>query len=364
MVPAMRALALCLVGVVVMAAAPPPAAPAAKKPLAPMPLLSRGAKATSEPGGSNAETAVDGLYKNGNAWAAGNPSEAKPSTLTIDLAAKAKKVLVAWTASGSSDHKETTYGGMGAYRLETSADGKSWKQAVAVKDNTWRTRSHLIDFAGLRYLRLVVTGKTAQTYEYGVQLDEVDVHDASAGADDTWFFLGDSITAGCFTREPSRQPSFAERIAAKHPGRLPVQLNGGNGHEKSGDGLERLPKLLAAYPEVKHWAIGLGTNDAAGNAVTRPFERNLEDMVALIQKAGRVPVIARIPFSTSANHKSVASFNAAVDAVTKKHGLVPGPDLYAYFKDNPGELEDGLHPNSKGCVALNRLWAEAVEPLY
>lgn len=359
MVPPMRALTLCLLGGAVMAAEPP-----AKKVPAPMPLLSRGAKATSVPGGTNVETAIDGLYKNGNAWAAGNPTEAKPAMMTLDLAARAKKVLVAWTASGSTDHKETTYGGMGAYRIETSADGKTWKPAVAVKDNTYRTRTHLIDFAGQRHLRLVVTGKTAQTYEYGVQLDEVDVHDASEGTDDTWFFLGDSITAGCFTREPSRQPSFAEVIAAKHPGRFPLQLNGGNGHEKSGDGLERLPKLLAAYPEVKHWAIALGTNDAAGNAVTRPFERNLEDMIELLKKAGKVPVIARIPFSTSANHRSVEAFNKVVDAVTKKHGLLPGPDLYAYFKENPKDLDDGLHPNNKGCIALNRLWAEAVDSLY
>ena len=50
--------------------------------------------------------------------------------------------------------------------------------------------------------------------------------------------------------------------------------------------------------------------------------------------------------------------------MTKKNGLTPGPDLYAHFKAHVDELKDGLHPNNKGTVSINRLWAAAVESLY
>ena len=45
-------------------------------------------------------------------------------------------------------------------------------------------------------------------------------------------------------------------------------------------------------------------------------------------------------------------------------GLLPGPDLYAWFRANPGELRDGLHPTDRGAVETARLWADSAAPLY
>jgi acyl-CoA thioesterase I len=46
------------------------------------------------------------------------------------------------------------------------------------------------------------------------------------------------------------------------------------------------------------------------------------------------------------------------------NGLIPGPDLYAWFLAHPEQLRDGLHPTDAGIVAINRLWASAMERLY
>ena len=338
------------------------------KGLTPSPTVSRGKPIVASKRGTRPENLVDGKYKEG-VWEGGLPNSAKPSWVSIDVGAGPQRLLLAWTASGSFNHNETTYGGPGSYRIEVSADSTdgedgAWKPVVTVTGNEYRTRAHGFDFTGDRWVRLAITGPSKTTYQYGVQLDEVDVHDISSGSEDTWFFLGDSITAKAFDRAPKHQPSFAELIAKKHPGYFPMMLNGGIGFEKTTEGLARLPALLKEHPEVHFWAIGYGTNDAAGNGTeTSGFEQNLAAMVKLIKDAGRVPVIARIPFAPH-EHDGVPKFNAAIDGIAKKNGLTPGPDLYAHFKAHPEELEDGLHPNDAGIVSINRLWAEAVDSLY
>ena len=333
------------------------------KGIIPAPLLSRGKSVESNLIASSPDKLTDGKYKDGS-WAAKLPTAEKPAWVAIDIGPGPEKLLLAWTASGSFNHHETQYGGPGSYRIEVSPDGKEWKTVVTVPDNEYRTRAHGFDFTGNRWVRWVVTGPSKDTYKYGIQPDELDIHDISAGSEDTWFFLGDSITAMSFTRSPKSQPSFAELIAKKHPGYFPMTLNGGQGFEKSSEGLKRLPLLLKQHPDVKYWAIGYGTNDSAGNNPdTSDFANNLEAMVVMLKAAGRVPIFARIPYAP-AEHNTIAQFNDVIDAVTKKNGLTPGPDLYAHFKAHVDELEDGLHPNDKGTVSINRLWAAAVESLY
>jgi lysophospholipase L1-like esterase len=44
---------------------------------------------------------------------------------------------------------------------------------------------------------------------------------------------------------------------------------------------------------------------------------------------------------------------------------VPGPDLYSWFSAHPGEFgPDGVHPSEAGTRSINRLWYEALRPLY
>lgn len=341
---------------------------ASPKAMVPAPLISRGKPVESNLRMSSADKLTDGRYKDGS-WAAKLPTADKPAWVALELGPGPERLLLAWTASGSFNHKETQYGGPGSYRIETSADSTNgsngtWKAVVTVPDNEYRTRAHGFDFKGQRWVRWVVTGPSKDTYQYGIQPDELDVHDITAASDDTWFFLGDSITAMAFNRNPKGQPSFAEVVAKKHPGYFPMQLNGGIGFEKTGEGLKRLPQLLKEHPDVKHWAIGYGTNDSAGNQ-TDPteFQNNLEQMIQLIKAAGKDPILARIPFAPE-EHEGIPKFNEVVDALTKKHNLTPGPDLYAWFKAHPDELEDKLHPNDKGVVSINRLWAQAVDGLY
>jgi lysophospholipase L1-like esterase len=225
-------------------------------------------------------------------------------------------------------------------------------------------RSHAFDFAGQRWVKLVVTAAPAQSPN-GVQIDEIRVHDASRGVRDAWFFMGDSITAFAFGRPPPKTRGFAEWIHRRHPAFDPSVVNGGIGGDKSDEGLARIDAWLAKNPDARYWGIAYGTNDAAGDtADTARFRANLTSMIERVRAAGRVPVLSTIPFASDGHHRHIPAFNAVIDELTRANALPRGPDLYAWFAQHPDELRDGIHPTEGGIASINRLWAEAMDSLY
>jgi lysophospholipase L1-like esterase len=331
-------------------------------PLRPAPLVSRGRRvAASRPG---AGVLVDGVYR-GAAWGGGVPSEAAPAWAAIRLGPGPTRVLLSWTSSHNHDYRDLFHGAPVDYRIETSGDSTdgadgTWRVAAAVRGNPVRSRAHAVDFAGQRWIRLAVTALAPERNRWGLFLDELDVHDLSLGGDDVWVFLGDSIGAGVFDRAAAHRPSFADRIAAAHPGYAPAMIDAGFCRARTGEVLARIDEVLAWNPDARVFAITLGANDPDPET----FRRDLDALVAKVQAAGRIAVVARIPFQTKYGDDFVAPKNRAVDAVTAERRLLAGPDLDGWFRARPERLADGLHPDDAGSIEMSRLWAEAVAPLY
>jgi acyl-CoA thioesterase-1 len=331
-------------------------------PLRPAPLLSRGRRvAASRPG---ARVLVDGVYR-GDAWGGGAPSDSAPAWAAIRIGRGPTRVLLSWTSSHNHDYRDLFYGAPVDYRIETSADSTdgadgTWRTAVSVRGNPVRSRAHAVDFAGQAWIRLVVTALAPERNEWGLFLDEIDVHDLSLGGDDVWVFLGDSIGAGVFDRAAAHRPSFADRIAAAHPGYEPAMINAGFCRARTGEVLARIDEVLAWNPDARVFAITLGANDPDAET----FRRDLDALVSRIRAAGRIAVVARLPFQTKYGEDYVAPKNAALDRVAAARELLPGPDLDAWFRARPQTLADGLHPDAGGSVEMSRLWAEAAAPLY
>ncbi|HSQ66391.1 MAG TPA: GDSL-type esterase/lipase family protein [Polyangiaceae bacterium] len=353
----------------VVEAADSPTPPTPDPFFAPSPLLSRGKTAVgrSHVQFSDARYAFDD--NSGTAWTAGHPTPADPAWLAIDVGVGPTRVLVSWSASGSFDYEETTYGSPGSYRLETSADSTdgasgTWTTVVDVPHVVTHGAVHAVPFMGQRWLRFVVTG-APDVSPNGVQIDEVALYDASASEADTWFFMGDSITATAFGNAAKGAQRFASIIHSRHAAYFPVVVNGGIGFTKSGDGAARVDEWIARNADAHFWAIGYGTNDAAGNERdTTQFRRNLVTIVDRLQKAHRVPILATIPYATDGQHATLNDFNRVIEELRDQRGLPRGPDLYAWFLAHPDELRDGLHPNERGAASMNRLWADAVDALY
>ncbi len=359
----------------VAALAPPPAgaAPASRATAAPRcppaprlvaaPIVSRGKRVTSRPGGGS--VAVDGIYRTKASWSGGKPSRESPSWVAIEIGAGPSRLLLEWTSSGNHDYLDQKYGAPVDYRIETSGDSTNgedgtWRVAVDVTGNPVRTRAHAFDFTGQRWVRLAVTRLSPDVFEWGLYLDEIDVHDLSWGGDDVWVFFGDSITSGVFDRAPEHQPSFAEAIARRHPGFLPATLGAGFGSLHHTDAVQRIDRVLALNPHAKVVALSFGSNDWDPVA----FRRDLLETIRKVRAAGKIPVVPRVPYRSDSKEDFAARLAAVVDAVTREECLVPGPDLYAWFRAHPERLADGLHPDAAGSVEMIRLWAEAMAPLY
>ncbi|HET7826947.1 MAG TPA: GDSL-type esterase/lipase family protein [Anaeromyxobacter sp.] len=341
---------------------PRPAAAAVPK-LAPAPLVSRGKRVASRPKGG--EVVVDGVYRTSKAWSGGKPSPRRPSWIAIEIGTGYSRLLLSWTSSGNHDYLDRKYGAPVDYRIETSGDSTdgedgTWRCVADVTDNPARSRAHAIDFAGQRWVRMSVTRLSPDVFEWGLFLDEIDVHDLSRGGDDVWVFFGDSITSGVFDRAPDHQPSFAEAIARLHPGYFPATVGAGFGRLHHSEAVTRIDEVLALNPDAKVVALSFGSNDWDPAA----FRRDLVEVVRKVRAAGKIPIVPRIPFRSDAKVDFPARLDAVVDEVTREERLLPGPDLYAYFRAHPERLQDGLHPDPAGAVEMIRMWAEAVGPLY
>jgi lysophospholipase L1-like esterase len=304
-------------------------------------------------------------------WNPGNPSAANPAWVAINIGSGYSRLLLNWTSTFNYNYNETTYGGPGDYQVQTSGDSTNgadgtWTTVANVSGNYVRARAHTFDFTGKSWVRLLVTAPSATTNGNGVAIDEIDIHDVSNGIADTWFFMGDSITAGGFTRKASQQPSFAANINQMHPSYFPAMINGGIGGETSGSAVGHIDTWLQLNPDMKYWALAYGTNDAAGNnGNPAAFKANMQILIDRIKAAGRVPILAKIPYAIDGNHNTIPLFNQAIDELNTANGLMSGPDLYAWFQAHPEQLSsDGLHPNDAGSASINRLWAEAMSGLY
>ncbi len=323
----------------------------------PMPLISRNKPAFASSG--NATAVVDGVYYGLATWDV-VPTVQNPAHVAIHVGAGAARAMLNWVAYPGSNVPAN-------YRIETSANSSNgsdgaWATALTISDNQTPARAHSFNFSGQQWVRFVVTG--ALSVGQGISINEIDVHDASAGTSDSWMFVGDSISAAAFSRSLF-EGNFPERIRAVTPNYFPLMIGAGVGGTSTYDGVQHIDEWLALHPEMQHWVISYGTNDSSnGNPATAPgFGDRLRIIVGKLQAAGKTVLVPRIPWNVG-GAAYLGAFNAQVDTVCAEFGLGVAPDLYAWFLAHPEHLYDGVHPNDNGSRAMNQLWADAVRPLY
>jgi hypothetical protein len=129
-----------------------------------------------------------------------------------------------------------------------------------------------------------------------------------------------------------------------------------------------ISKYLANAGNIHFWAIEMGTNDGWDKLPAASFKANLQRVIDSCKAYQIEPVIARMIATDSAKAKWQVSpdYLAAIDDLTLKNNLIPGPDFYNYFKQHQSELapNDGVHPNGvTGAASIQRLWAEKMDSL-
>jgi len=312
---------------------------------------------------TNAALLTDGKFGSawnytGNSWAA------------VKVGVGPSKVLVTWNdASGNwSDLVPSSgvcSGGAtypSSYRILTSAnstDGAdgTWDTLVRVTGNVVAARAHAIDFKGASWVKMLVTGGSGR-------MDELDVYDASNGAADSWFFMGTSITMMTF-KSTIPDSNFSDLVHARVPTQTPSLVRGGVPCISSSNVVASLKAYLDNMAGSHYLAIEMGTNDAWGGSTSNllVFAGNMQTIIDSARGRGMEPILARIIATDSARAGWQISpgYAKAIDSLAKKNGLIAGPDLNAWFRAHPDQLNsDGVHPSAAGAQAIQRLWAEAM----
>jgi lysophospholipase L1-like esterase len=327
--------------------------------------ISRGKSVFGSPS-NNITSLVNGKF--GDVWMVGNGSWA-----AINLGAGYTKILVNWNNTGGSWSDSIAAAtsckqGMSIpvdYDLLTSSNSTNgtdgdWVSVLTIRNNTVSARSHTIDIGGANWLKMAIT-------KGGGFIDELEIFDLSKSGDDIWFFPGTSITAVSYkSTVPSK--NFADFVNEKHASYNPAIIRGGIGCINSTTMVKDISRYLDITRNVKYWAIEMGTNDAWGGGTyfLPEYIANLQKIIDSCKANNIQPIIARMIATDSVKAKWQVNpdFLRAIDSLTEKNKLIPGPDLYTYFSKHPEEFSDGVHPNATGALSLIRLWAEKMENLY
>jgi lysophospholipase L1-like esterase len=324
--------------------------------LAPAPLTPLGLGGVPIASRGDASAAFDGSPL--TLW---QPYAAPPQWLAVPLGrVPIGSILCAWDSAGY------TFVNAAAaprdYVWEASADSTdgrdgTWSTALAATDSGVRSRVDALQAPGARWLRLRVT----RLWSYGPSLRGVELQQTVSGArTNAWLILGDSITAQAF--DPAAANAFPDVVQHRAPGLRPLWTGGGTGGDTSAEGLLRLDAALEARPPGSYVGLAYGTNDATRGVPVDVFKARMDAMVDRVLASGRTAMVARTPWSLNG---ALPEYVQAIDAIAEARGLPPGPDLYAWFRSHPEELQsDRVHPTTQGRASIQRLWGEAVARAY
>lgn len=361
-------------------------APAAAQPMA---LISLGQPTAA----SSAQYPAS--YANDNNYNTDWRSVGVPASLSLDLSqvpvALREKIWLVWyNETYAYDHtliNEPGYNNPGAYTVEANAapgggppPPSGWVVMASLTANTLHSYSYVLNFSGYNWVQLNFTASDGSPLNTDIAMN-LDVYGVTNGITDGWFFNGDSITANCMGHadiyaQDENNPtndvtvpalSFGQQVNAIVGNNTPLQENGGIPYFTSGDMIPYLAPWLANIPS-RYVTINLGTNDAAEGVAPSVYYANMQRLISAVTAAGKIPIVPTIPYSLDPVHQAnEPALNDEIKALYAANpAIVPGPDLWTYFKNNPQYIStDNIHPNAQGCAAYRALWAQfAASSIY
>jgi acyl-CoA thioesterase I len=158
--------------------------------------------------------------------------------------------------------------------------------------------------------------------------------------------FGDSITAGFGVPNESTYPAQLEPLLQEGGYDYSV-INMGRSGDTTFGALERVPEVIALRPQIV--ILQIGANDAARLFDPVVTQENIESIVQQLQAANITVILAGNPVVSLANWDFPERFTALYPAVAEKYDLIYIPFfLEGVAGDQTMNLQDGLHPNSKG----------------
>jgi len=173
--------------------------------------------------------------------------------------------------------------------------------------------------------------------------------------------LGDSLVAGFGIKPSEAFPAQLER-ALKERGHAVEVINAGVSGDTTAGGLDRVGW---AVPERTGAVIlELGANDALRGLDPRRAKSNLDRIITTLKAGGAEVLLAGMLAPRNLGEPYTRAFDAIYPELAAKHGLL----LYPFFLDGVAlnaklNLDDGLHPNSRGVAEITKKILPSVEQL-
>jgi len=173
--------------------------------------------------------------------------------------------------------------------------------------------------------------------------------------------LGDSLVAGFGIKPSEAFPAQLER-ALKERGHAVEVINAGVSGDTTAGGLDRVGW---AVPERTGAVIlELGANDALRGLDPRRARSNLDKIITTLKAGGAEVLLAGMLAPRNLGEPYTRAFDAIYPELAAKHGLL----LYPFFLDGVAlnaklNLDDGLHPNSRGVAEITKKILPSVEQL-
>jgi len=341
------------------------------------PLISRGKPVYCSannvgPGGTQA--IVNGHYSEYTYWDV--LQSHLPGWCAIHAGIGPTRLLLTWECDFTGSEYITNWASTPReYTISISSDSTNgadgtWQTVAHVSGNQAGIREHVFSFTGHSWVKMTILSGQPATANKDVAINQIDLYDASAtnSLNNTFIFSGDSITAFAYNRSDENQPSFAEEVHTAYPQLFPATIDAGVGGAASSEAVQKIDLWLALNPDVHYWLLEWGTNDAFAPIAPANFRANLQTIIDKIKQAGRIPVLADLPYTNRpgdpALNQEIESLNAIIDQVTKQNSLMPGPDFYQLFRQHAQAYlsSDGIHPTPAGAKAMNLAWFNALRP--
>jgi len=158
--------------------------------------------------------------------------------------------------------------------------------------------------------------------------------------------VGDSLTAGYGLDENEGYPALLEEKlqAAGYKYRV---INGGVSGETSSGTLSRMEWILTLEPDIV--ILETGANDGLRGVDPRLAEKNLRQILQILQKKDVVVVLAGMKMVWNMGPEYVAEFNRIYPELAEDFDVVFLPFfLEGVAMQSQFNLGDGIHPNSQG----------------
>jgi len=173
--------------------------------------------------------------------------------------------------------------------------------------------------------------------------------------------FGDSLTAG-FGLDPGNSfPDVLQRELDARGYRYRVANFGVSG-DTSQDGVERLPLVIAAKPEVV--VVEFGGNDGLRGQPVAHTQANLAQIIGELQKAGARVLLAGITLPPNYGPEYIKRFDAMYRALAAQYKVPLIPFLLEGVAGHAELMQpDGIHPTTAGAKIVAATVEKRVEPL-